>query len=250
MLRGKRLPRGGDPLAARAATYRKNTVLHILIADDHALVREGLVHTLGALAPEARFLEAENADEVRSQTAAGHVLDLVLLDLFMPGAGEFSLLSELCRSDPDLPVVVLSGSTDPAHMRKALDLGASGFIPKSSTGDVMLSALRLVLAGGIYVPPDMLKPPGGQSAPVTPQAPGTARAPATAAAAAAGLTERQLDVLACLVDGKSNKQIARDLVVSENTVKIHVAAILRALGVNNRTQAAVAARKLGLLQGS
>ena len=223
--------------------------MRILLADDHALVREGLVLTLSALMPDTHFIEAQSAEEVRAAMTDGAAFDLILLDLFMPGTDNFSLLTELCHEDPDLPVVVLSGSTDPTHMRKALDLGASGYIPKSSTGEVMLSALRLVLAGGIYVPPDMLRLPA--------EAPREAAGKARQAMAADGqaeirlqLTGRQLDVLACLAEGKSNKQIARDLDLSENTVKIHVAAILRALNVNNRTQAAMAAREQGLLPTS
>jgi DNA-binding NarL/FixJ family response regulator len=198
--------------------------------------------------PDVHFSEAEDADRVRDILSAQHPPDLLLLDLFMPGNDDFALLSALCREDPDLPVVVLSGSTDPTHMRRALDLGASGYITKSSTADVMLSALRLILAGGIYVPPDMLRETSAaseRSAVVQPPAHATPDQPT-----GTSLTGRQLDVLICLADGKSNKQIARELDLSENTVKIHVAAILRALGVTNRTQAAVAAKNLGLLQRS
>ncbi len=226
---------------------RQNKPLRILIADDHALVREGLIHTLATLAPGTDFVEAEDAAQVREAIAREPELDLVLLDLFMPGADDFALLRELCRRSPELTVVVLSASVDPAHMRKALDLGASGYIPKSSTGDVMLSALRLVLSGGVYVPPDMLWSAGLQQPAEleTPDRPPPRPNPSVVPGVG-GLTGRQLEVLACLVEGKSNKQIARELAVSENTVKIHVAAILRALGVNNRTQAAVVARQQGL----
>ena len=206
--------------------------MHILIADDHALVREGLTLTLGALAPEAHFSEAEDADQVRRLLDSGEAPDLLLLDLFMPGNDNFGLLSELCRNDPDLLIVVLSASTDPAHMRKALDLGASGYIPKSSTANVMLSALRLVLAGGIYVPPDMLKSSTVESG-LSPTGQTVAQV-GTDAETGTPLTGRQLHVLACLADGKSNKQIARELDLSENTVKNHVAAILRPLGVGHR----------------
>ncbi len=215
----------------------------MLLADDHALVREGLKHTLSGLAPEVEFREAASAAEVFDCIARNPTIDIVLLDLVMPGSRGFELLTRVCDDHPELPVVMLSGSADPVKMRKALDIGAAGFITKSATAEVMLSALRLVLAGGIYVPPDMLR--GGSG--VTDQAvrvdPPNASRPGNPTA----LTARQREVLACLGQGKSNKQIARELDLSENTVKIHVAAILRLLGVDNRTQAAVLARERGIL---
>jgi DNA-binding NarL/FixJ family response regulator len=161
-------------------------------------------------------------------------LDLILLDLFMPGANGFELLSQVCGSATAAPLVVLSGSEDVAHMRKALDCGAAGFIPKSAPRAVMLSALRLVLAGGVYLPPELM------------QAPPPSAARNAAPDNLGALTERQREVLMRLSQGLSNKQIARDLGLSENTVKVHVAAILRALGASNRTEAALQARALGI----
>lgn len=195
---------------------------------------------LSGLAEEVAFVEAATADGVVDALAGNPGIDIVLLDLVMPGAQGFGLLRRVCDGYPDLPVVMLSASADPAKMRKALDIGAAGFITKTETADVMLSALRLVLAGGIYIPPDMLEP-----------TPAAVRERDVAAdkppAALARLTPRQREVLACLGEGKSNKHIARDLDLSENTVKIHVAAILRVLGVGNRTQAAVVARESGIV---
>jgi len=214
--------------------------LLLLLADDHALVREGLKHTLADLTASVEFVEAATAGEVADILGRNQAVDLALLDLVMPGSDGFSLLTRVCNSYPDLPVVILSGSADPLKMRKALDIGAAGFICKSATAEVMLSALRLVLAGGIYLPPDMLKTPsapeGLNRAPMT--GPDASQRPSSAA-----LTTRQREVLERLVEGKSNKQIARELELSDNTVKIHVAAILRTLGVDNRTQAAIAARE-------
>jgi len=220
----------------------------LLLADDHALVREGLKHTLRGLAPDVEFLEAASAAEALDCIAGNAAIDLALLDLVMPGCGGFELLTRVCDRHPDLPVVMLSGSSDPLKMRKALDIGAAGFITKSATAEVMLSALRLVLAGGIYVPPDMLK--GSTPAEPAPS-PAAGRSDDSAAPSPGdGLTARQVQVLACLGQGKSNKHIARELDLSENTVKIHVAAILRALGVDNRTQAAMAARERGIIAGT
>jgi DNA-binding NarL/FixJ family response regulator len=216
------------------------------LADDHALVREGLKHTLSRLADDVEFREAASATEVLDFIEGDEPIDMALLDLVMPGSNGFELLTRVCDGNPELPVVMLSGSVDPVKMRKALDIGAAGYITKSATAEVMLSALRLVLAGGIYVPPDMLK--GDGAAPRTPEeAAPTASPPAVSAAS---LTTRQREVLACLGQGKSNKQIGRELDLSENTVKIHVAAILRALGVDNRTQAAVVARENGIVSVS
>lgn len=215
----------------------------LLLADDHHLVREGLRHTLRELASGVEFVEAATADEVATRLTENDPIDLALLDLVMPGSDGFGLLNRVCDAYPDLPVVILSGSADPAKMRKALDIGAAGFITKTATADVMLSALRLVMAGGIYVPPDTLNatlsmPPSHAVAEAPPATPTTDVHRA--------LTGRQRDVLQRLGQGKSNKQIARELDLSENTVKIHVAAILRALGVDNRTQAAVLARERGI----
>jgi DNA-binding NarL/FixJ family response regulator len=212
----------------------------LLLADDHALVREGLKHTLAALVPRIEFLEAATAEDVVDHLAGNDAIGLVLLDLVMPGSNGFDLLNRVCDDYPDLPVVILSASADPGKMRKALDIGAAGFITKSATTEVMLSALRLVLAGGIYVPPDTLKT--GQSTENEQPAPAVEdRVPP--APRYNSLTSRQRDVLRRIGEGKSNKQIARELALSENTVKIHVAAILRVLGVDNRTQAAVLARE-------
>ena len=214
----------------------------ILLADDHELVREGLKHTLTGLSSDVTFLEASTATEVADTLIQHTNIDLLLLDLVMPGSNGFQLLKQICDSNPDLPVAVLSAADDPAKMRKALDVGASGFISKSGNAEVMLSALRLILAGGIYVPPDMLKPytdtdPGTQ---------GFATQPSSASdSQTSALTARQRQVLEKLGQGKSNKQIARELDLSENTVKIHVTGVLRALGVDNRTQAAVIAGAKG-----
>ena len=212
----------------------------LLLADDHALVREGLKHTLANLAASVEFVEAATAAEVIDNLGSNQAVDLALLDLVMPGSDGFSLLTRVCNSHPDLPVVILSGTADPAKMRKAIDIGAAGFICKSATAQVMLSALRLVLAGGIYLPPDMLKTSSAFEA-VNPAPMGGPDAGQRLSSAT--LTTRQREVLELLTKGKSNKQIARELDLSDNTVKIHVAAILRALGVENRTQAAIVARE-------
>jgi DNA-binding NarL/FixJ family response regulator len=217
--------------------------LLLLIADDHALVREGLKHSLAPLGADLEFLEAATAEEVIAALARHADVDLALLDLVMPGSAGFDLLTHVCDTHPELPVVMLSASSDPQKMRKALDIGAAGFITKCATAQVMLSALRLVLAGGIYVPPDMLRETAPAAAEPRAQANPVARSPGSLQG---GLTSRQLEVLACICQGKSNKHIARELDMAGNTVKTHVAAIFRTLGVDNRTQAALVARELRL----
>ena len=212
-----------------------------LVADDHALLRSGLIEALSRLDPEATTYEASNADEVMGILSAHPDLDLILLDLFMPGANGFDLLSQVCDTASGASVVVLSASDDTAHMRKALDCGAAGFIPKSTAREVMLSALQLVLAGGIYVPPDLVHAPA--TSPATPE--GDGPPPPGSEEAGTTLTPRQQDVLRLIAQGRSNKQIARDLDLSQNTVKIHVAGVLRALGAANRTQAVMLARERG-----
>lgn len=213
--------------------------MNIIIADDHPLVRDSLRGVVKELLPQASIDEAASASEVLSRLDANPDVEMVLLDLVMPGANRFELLEKICAEYPELKVVVLSASESPADIRKTLDVGATGFVPKSAAPAVIISAIRLVIDGGVYVPHELLKAdPDGIA-----QQSLTARGDSPQAS----ITPRQTDVLRLLAIGKSNKEIARELDLSEHTVKIHVASLLRALGVNNRTQAAVAARQQGLL---
>ena len=168
---------------------------------------------------------------------------LILLDLTLPDRNGFSVLAELRERYPAISIVVLSAQQDRASVMKALDLGALGFIPKSANRDVMVSALQLVFAGGIYIPPEILareNEPGTESSTKR-----TASDRPHGSPADFGLTERQLDVLALMMRGKSNKAICRLLDLAEPTVKNHVTAILKALKVTNRTEAVVAVNELG-----
>ena len=220
--------------------------MKILIADDHVLVREGMRHSLSDLAKDIEILEADDAESVLNTIGSQPDLDVAIIDLIMPGANGFELLNKICEKFPDVPVVLMSASEDPDHMRKVIDYGASGYIPKSASRDVMLSAVKLVLSGGVYIPPAMLQPPGegaGTAMGLNSELLGGVK-PKTALPPE--LTSRQLDVLLMLGQGKSNKEIARDLGLSENTVKIHVTAILKILNVSNRTQAGIIAQNLDL----
>ena len=214
--------------------------MKILVVDDHVLIREALRGVLRELKGETTLiLEAPKSSEALRQLEQHGDVDLVLLDLNLPDRDGLDLLQELGARWPTVPVVVLSAFHDRDKVSKALDLGAVGFIPKSARREVMCSAFNLVFAGGIYVPPEMLalRVPSDTAAtsPVS-----DLRARATAL----GLTERQVEVLALMMQGKSNKAICRALGLAESTVKIHVSAILRELNVSNRTEAVVAVRAL------
>jgi DNA-binding NarL/FixJ family response regulator len=217
----------------------------VLIADDHELVRQGLRQSLAQLPYEVDVVEASNAPEVLGAVEARPDLDLIVLDLRMPESHGMKLLSRLCTDLPQVPVIVLSALEDVRSIRKAIDLGASGFIPKSVASEVMLKAVDLVLAGGVYLPPAVFRSSSARELPERDGGldldPEELRRRVEAV-----LTVRQLDVLRLLGHGASNKAIARELELSENTVKIHVAAILRGLEVSNRTQAGVVAQKIGL----
>jgi DNA-binding NarL/FixJ family response regulator len=218
----------------------------ILVVDDHPLILEALHHVLRQLDREVEVFDARTAAEGRALVAAHPDTGLLLLDLTLPDADGFTALGELRSSFPAVPVVVLSASDRRDDVLRAIDLGAMGFIPKTSSNQVMLQALRLVLSGGVYVPPAVL----GPDECAEPEAP----APSVVASAGSsrltarslGLTDRQAQVLALILQGRPNKVICRELGLAEGTVKIHVAAILRALNVSTRTQAVIEASRLGL----
>jgi DNA-binding NarL/FixJ family response regulator len=214
--------------------------MKVLIVDDHALIRDALSRVLASLAPDMTVLEATDPKAAFETIEREPDLDLVLLDLALPGMHGLSVLQSLREKHPAISVVVISASADRENVKRALDHGALGFIPKSSSNDVLASALRLVLAGGIYVPPEIL----GRSAAAEPVAPPIAAGHRTPAEI--GLTERQAQILALIMKGKSNKLICRELDIAESTVKNQITAILKALNVTSRTQAVIAVDKLGL----
>ncbi|MCA3179323.1 MAG: response regulator transcription factor [Burkholderiaceae bacterium] len=211
--------------------------MKVLVVDDHALIREAMRGVLHELRADAAVIEADCAAAALAAADAHPDLELVLLDVDLPDGDGLQVLDALRRTRPAAAVVMLSGLRDRGSVTRALATGAQGFIPKSEPRAVLLGALGLVLAGGVYVPTMALGP--ADTAPL----PGAARAPATPSAS--GLTERQLDVLALMMRGRSNKLICRELDLAEPTVKNHVSAILRTLGVSSRTEAVVAANALG-----
>ncbi len=210
--------------------------MKILVCDDHALFREGVLHALRELEQGVVLIEAADGAEAFSLAQAHADLDLVLLDLDMPGTDGWTGLVRLRDSCPTLPVVILSASEDADDARRAIAAGAAGYIPKSTRGPVLRAALSLVLAGGVYVPPQLLD--GAIKVPKPQNAKSRRRADR--------LTERQLDVLRLMARGLTNPEIGRVLGLSLGTVKAHVAAIFTELDVSNRTEAALAMRELGL----
>jgi len=216
--------------------------LKILVADDHPLLREALAYVLRELDSKVCVLEAADGAAVRRLAAEHPDLDLVLLDICLPGVRGLELFQALRQEHPALPVVVLSAIDDPDIVKAVLAGGAMGFVPKSSPRPVMVNALRLVLSGGRYLPPELIV---GEWESLARRVEGPAE-PTPPSAAELGLTKRQGQVLILLAQGKSNKLICRELGLAEATVKIHVTAILKALKVASRTQAVVEINRLGL----
>ncbi|WP_026244453.1 response regulator [Dasania marina] len=201
--------------------------MKILIVDDHSLFREGMSYVLEKLEPDVAILGAANYQQALTHLDQHPDIDLVLLDLDMPGKNGFESLVTLTEKHPTLPIVILSASNSRQDIQQAIHKGAAGYICKDTPSDTMLSALHLILSGVIYVPADF------HHASAEPQQ--------------QLLTPRQRDVLALLVEGLSNKEIARRCELAEATVKMHVTAIFKSLNVNNRTQAAISAKQHGLL---
>ena len=220
--------------------------MKILVVDDHVLIREALRSVFMELQSDATVLEASDCESTLRLTEQDADIDLVVIDLNLPDRDGFSLLAELRQGHPLLPVVVLSALQDRANVQKVLDLGAAGFIPKSARREVMLSALQLVFAGSVYIPPEILAPEGfAEAAPGQQFENRASENRAIVSLSDLGLSERQRDVLALMMQGNSNKVICRTLDLAEPTVKNHVTAILRALKVSNRTEAVIAVTELG-----
>ena len=204
----------------------------LVIADDHPLFRGALREAVSGLLARVEISEAGSFEEVSKLLDRGTETDLILLDLAMPGVRGFSGLMYLRAQYPSVPVVVVSGNDDPSVIRRCMDFGASGFIPKTLGIDQMRNAVMGVLKGEVWTPPDV-----DLAAGVDAEAAGLMARLAT-------LTPQQVRVLMMLSEGLLNKQIAYQLGVSEATVKAHVSAILQKLGVESRTQAVIAAAKI------
>jgi len=212
--------------------------MKILIADDHPLYRMALSGLLTQLDKKTDIIDCNDFDELQAEMAADSPKpDLIVLDVRMPGKSFEDVLTELRNDFPLIPVVVISASEEISVMTKAIKLGADGYIPKSSTREVLISAIRLVLSGGKYIPSQAfamsVQDPVSQSNAVKT---GTENATHS-------LTKRQKNVLDLMSKGQSNREIAEALNLAESTIKVHITAIFRTLGVNNRTQAVLHAKE-------
>lgn len=205
--------------------------MKILVIDDHALVREGLRQVLKGLDEEVEVLQAGTCGQGFAITEAHHDLDLVLLDYHLPDMTGLAALSIFGQRHPELPILMLSGSANTQIMRQVLHAGAAGFVTKSGLSDELLDAVRKVLDGDVYLPQESqpgFLPDASEGSGIKP-----------------ALTRRQELVLRGMLDGRSNREISQLLGISDETVKTHVAAILRLFKVQNRTQAVVAAARHG-----
>ena len=211
--------------------------MRFLICDDHTLIREGLRLIVQGMDDQADIHEAASGAQALAILAKDSEFDLILLDLKLPDVHGEMLLRSISDRYPTVPVAVISAESDAHTVQRMLRLGAAGYIPKNALNQVLSSAIRLILEGGIYVPPEALTQRRDDGASTLNQG---------VTPADLGLTPRQCEVLVLLSEGKTNKEICRALNLAEATVKVHVRAILRALAVNSRTEAVIAINRLGL----
>ncbi len=234
--------------------------MKVLLVDDHPLILSALQSVIQGLGDDVTVVGAASGREAREVLKAGSDYDLLLLDLQLGDVDGFELLVELRALYPALPVVIVSASDRTSDVIRAVDLGAMGFVPKRASNATLFEALNLVMQGGIYVPPMTMGSEAAGAKPEGDTAPGylaivreqseAGEAAPPATLAAIGLTPRQTDVLGLLLQGKPNKLIARELGLSVETVKDHVAAVLRALNVTSRTQAVLAVGQMTREQGA
>ncbi|MEO8300012.1 MAG: response regulator transcription factor [Burkholderiales bacterium] len=256
--------RGGS---GNANNQHRENALKALLIDDHPLILSAMQAVMGRIDNHWEVVGAETGREMRERLASHPDIDLVLLDLVLGDADGFELLSELRRDHPSLPVVVVSASERPQDVMRAITEGAMGYVPKRASNDLLAEALHLVMSGGVYVPPlaqlgaaevlsepsrsatldadgkgwdDVVRAAAGSESART----AASTAPMASAFDSLGLTARQREVLGLLLQGKPNKAIAAEMGLSVETVKDHVQAVLRCLGVNSRTQAVLAVAQL------
>ena len=220
--------------------------MKILIADDHELFLKGLEMVLSDFSSEAELVKARNYSEIFAIIEKQKDFNLVLTDLAMPGARWLEALQRIHEQLPDTPVIILSAVFDREIVQKTIELGAAGYIPKTSSNAVILSAVNLVLSGGVYIPAELLQGMSRDEFDMLKQLENVSEEQNLAEKVKI-LTPRQIEVLRLIAEGKSNKQIAYEMGVSEATVKLHINALLRAVGATNRTQAVIIAQKMGLI---
>jgi len=217
--------------------------MNIVIADDHPLYRMALSGLLSQLAPETSIIDCSDFDELLEHVGSSATKpDLIVMDIRMPGSKFQQALESLKADCGDVPVVVVSASEEVSDMTLSLSLGADGYIPKSSSRDVLLSAIRLIMSGGKYFPFEIFAADKGGNPDLGSLS--VTKSPAAGSKGTHSLTRRQKNVLDLMAKGHSNKEIAEALQLAESTVKVHITAIFRTLGVSNRTQAVLQAKEL------
>ena len=214
--------------------------MRILLADDHDLVRDGICAFLKLAAPDTAISEARDFAEALSIVATDRKIDLIILDLNMPGMNGLAGLTVMRQKAPETPVAILSGSVKRTDVLSALEHGAAGYLPKTLSGKALLNALRLILSGERYIPSALLEEKGNAARPGAIDLEGLEQDNPLRR-----LTNRECEVLALLTKGLSNKEIAKRLYVREITVKVHLTGIFKKLGASNRTQAVKTAMQLG-----
>jgi DNA-binding NarL/FixJ family response regulator len=221
--------------------------MKLLLVDDHTLFREGVALLLRSLESSVEVLEAGSCEAALETLAVNDGVDIALMDLQLPGASGVDAIRAMRERHPDLPLVAVSSSEDKRTVLETLDAGAMGFVPKTSTSGVLKAALQLIMSNGVYLPPSVFLVDAGARRDVSKAAPANG-APREDAVTPdkLGLTPRQADVLLGILEGKSAKVISRELGLSSSTVKVHTTAVLRALRVTTRTQAVIAAGRMGL----
>lgn len=226
--------------------------MKILIADDHELFLKGLEFTLKENIENLDIITAQNYTEIFDCLSRQKEIDLIITDLSMPGANWLTAINKIHQLLPDIPLIIISAVFDKEILQQTLDIGVSGYIPKTASNNLIISAINLVLAGGIYIPHDLLyapKKPSELEIPdyIKPLKTFEKSTSSDQNLSNKGLTERQLDIVKCIAEGLSNKQIAYKLNLTEGTVKVHITIILKLLNVKNRTSAVIEAAKRGYI---
>ena len=226
--------------------------MKILIADDHELFLKGLEFTLKENLENLTVVTAQDYTEIFNCISQHKDIDLIITDLSMPGANWLTAITKIHQTLPDIPLIIISAVFDKEILQQTLDIGVSGYIPKTASNNLIISAINLVLAGGIYIPHDLLytaKKQSDSSIPdfIKPLKTLDMETSSSKEINKKGLTERQLDIVKCIAEGLSNKQIAYKLNLTEGTVKVHITIILKILNVKNRTSAVIEAAKRGYI---
>ena len=226
--------------------------MKILIADDHELFLKGLEFILSENIEKAEITSAQSYTDIFSRLENNPQYDLIITDLAMPGANWLTAIRKIHQTLPETPIIIISAVFDKEILQQTLDIGVSGYIPKTSSNNLIMSAINLVLAGGVYIPHELMY--SGQTKITEPQKEYAEPlktleklSEKSSKDKVKGLTERQIDIVKCIAEGLSNKQIAYKLNLTEGTVKVHITVILKVLNVKNRTSAVLEAAKRGYI---